>query len=206
MSSSPFFEIVLAARTVELMETYRHMPLTIGRAVKRGLDLGMHDAITEISANRLTGEGPFPVEEHRLGVGKSTPQHRPGQLRQSVWASPAEIQSSGLVTSSVGSPVFYARIHEFGLIYSRTSKPGKVRLRTDRKGRLLRQEGTPLAIFARRSMKSVREVPYEGGRTYQVRVPARHPSVSVSPMPPPAIGRRIDAAIVEALDPTSLKP
>jgi phage gpG-like protein len=59
---------------------------------------------------RLTGRGPFPVAEHRLG-------ERTGQLRLRTYSTEATIVTEGdqvRVTGAIGSPVFYAAIHEFG--------------------------------------------------------------------------------------------
>jgi hypothetical protein len=46
-------------------------------ALKRGIDKALPEVASKIQADRLTGQGPFPIEEHMLGV-------RSGQLRQSV--------------------------------------------------------------------------------------------------------------------------
>lgn len=191
MSIAPSIAIPLTPRAIALMEKYAAMPLTITRAVAAGLDEAMPLVLAKVTTERLTGQGPFPVAEHRLGV-------RSGQLREGAYVSPAQIAGPA-VTARIGSPVFYAGIHEFGATFQRTSKPGTVRLATDRRGALLRNG--PLAIFAKKNRKTAREVSYAGGKTYEVHVPARHAfgfGVSDSI---PIITEKVSAHVATALDP-----
>lgn len=100
---------------------------------------------------------------------------RSGRLRRSIGQT---VQSDGAsVTGIVSTAVVYARIQEYGGEIQRVSKPGVARLRTDAKGNLLRQElnGEPshLAVFARKGHKRVREVPFEGGKSYTIKIPER---------------------------------
>jgi phage virion morphogenesis protein len=75
---------------------------------------------------------------------------------------------------AVGTNAVYAAIHQFGGILTRTSKPGKVRLRTGKDGSLLHQDGyANLAIFAQKKHKRFKEVSFAGGTSYQVNMPAR---------------------------------
>jgi phage gpG-like protein len=143
-------------------------------AIRQGIDAGAAQTVSNIQDTRFTGEGPFPVEEHRLGI-------RANRLRQSLRNSPAVVIMSGnggSVEASIGSNVEYAAIHEFGGVIKRTVKAGSVRLRTDRKGNLLRQKDN-LAIFAKtkgdKAHKQFREVSFAGGNTYEIRIPARAP-------------------------------
>lgn len=193
----PELEIELSPEAVNLIERYRAMPQTIARAVADGLDEAIHgtDGVLDtIKVQRLTGQGPFPVEDHRLGV-------RSGQLRQSVYGTPAVISGDN-VSASVGSPVFYAKIHEEGAVYSRRSKPGKVRLRLDRHGNLVRQDRFPsLAVFAGKRHKLAKEVAYEGGKEFQVHVPARAPFGFGLADSASLISRKVSEKIVERLDP-----
>jgi phage gpG-like protein len=55
---------------------------------------------------RLTGKGPFPVSEGRLGV-------RTNRLRASLRAAKTRIVGTS-IASSIGSNVEYAAAHEFG--------------------------------------------------------------------------------------------
>lgn len=191
MSSSPVIQIGLTERAQTLVEKYQAMPLLIARATRQGLDDAMPLVLEKITEERLTGQGPFPVEEHRLGV-------RSGQLRQSAYTTPAE--SVGAVTTSrVGSPLFYAGLNEFGATYTRTSKPGRARLRTNKRGELIKRGN--LATFAGRRHKLVKEVPYAGGKSYEVHVPARHSFGFGLADSVPIITRKVSERIVAALDP-----
>jgi hypothetical protein len=78
------------------------------QSIARGLRLGVELAVGRLSQRRLTGKGPFPVAQSRLGVVT-------GRLRQSVRGGigPARIQGQ-TATVSIGSKVRYAAAHEFG--------------------------------------------------------------------------------------------
>ncbi len=157
------FDIQIPPDSLALME--RLTPAQLFEGVRQGMNVATPQVLSAIQEERLTGQGPFPVDEHRLGVVS-------GQLRQSAYTTEAVIEGS-MVTSSMGSPLGYASIHERGGVYERTTKPGKVRLRTDRSGNLLKRGN--LATFARKTHKQVKEVSFEGGKTYTVTVPARAP-------------------------------
>lgn len=76
----------------------------------------------------------------------------------------------------VGTNAPYGARHQFGGTFKQSLKPGKVRLRTDARGNLLRQgeEGNAarLAVFAKRKHKRAVERSY-AGRDYNVTTPAR---------------------------------
>jgi len=75
-------------------------------AIRRGMSRAAQLTAADITRQRLTGKGPFPVAAHQLGV-------RSGRLRKSLRATPAVI--SGMeVRTSIGSKVRYAAAHEFG--------------------------------------------------------------------------------------------
>ena len=75
-------------------------------AVSRGMTRGTQLVTDRIRRNRLTGQGPFPVSDHRLGV-------KSGRLRKSLYYTPAT-QSGMQVSTAIGSRVSYAAAHEFG--------------------------------------------------------------------------------------------
>lgn len=130
-----------------------------------------------IQQERLTGIGPFPPEEHRLGV-------RSHRLRGGAWAS-APVISGTQVTSSIGDNVEYAAIHEFGGRIVHKPRSGTVRLRTDAQGELLRQVGGHLAIFAKKTHKRTKDVQYQS-KGHETVIPERAPFRT-------GIGERIDA-------------
>src|SRR6185503_18398184 len=102
--------IQLSPQAIAIADKYKRQPQEFPRAVKRGMDKALQIVAGRIQQNRLTGRGPYPVSMHRLG-------ERTGQLKLRTHATPATISASGdqaTVTGAIGSPVFYAAIHEFG--------------------------------------------------------------------------------------------
>ncbi len=136
---------------------------TIAKTLKRENEY----TIAKIQQDHLTGRGPFPVEEHRLGV-------RTARLRSAVWANDPQINESS-VTSAIGDNVEYAAIHEFGGRIVRKPRSGTVRLRTNEAGELLRQPGHEhLAVFAENTHKRAKEVQYQA-EGYEINMPERAP-------------------------------
>ncbi len=68
---------------------------TLKGIVARGLTRGTLLMATQIQAKRLTGKGPFPVSQHKLGVVS-------GRLRQSIQATEARIEGDSVI-SSIGT-------------------------------------------------------------------------------------------------------
>jgi hypothetical protein len=66
----------------------------------------MLELVMEAQKERFTGQGPFPVADHKLGVVS-------GRLRRDLHAEPAEKTSSGF-RGRIGSSVEYFGVHEFG--------------------------------------------------------------------------------------------
>lgn len=149
----------------DTLRRFTVMPSQIVGAMTRGMDKGAMLTIGDIQARRLTGLGPFPEAEGRLGV-------KSGRLRQSLRATPTVPDGSGL-SLTIGTNVKYAGLHEFGAEFTKTSKPGKVRLAVDKHGRLIKRGN--LATFATVRNLSAHTVAFKGGRTFTVRIPARAP-------------------------------
>lgn len=63
--------------------------------------------ISKAVQERFTGNGPFAVSENKLG-------DRTGRLRRSLEASKPVVDGNGRVSMTMGSPVSYFAIHEFG--------------------------------------------------------------------------------------------
>jgi hypothetical protein len=82
------------------------MPNEIPRAVKRGMDFALSVVRGRIQKTRLSGRGPYPPAEHRLGIVTQ-------QFQRSLREEPAVIRGT-TVTGAIGSPIFYGAIHEFG--------------------------------------------------------------------------------------------
>lgn len=133
----------------------------IARAIAQENEL----TLSAIKAKRLTGQGPFPVDEHRLGK-------RTGQLFSLAAASPPVITGTRVV-SSLGDSVKYAAIHEFGGVIHHPARAMQIRHRIDALGNLVRQENHPnLARFAKASHKRVKEQTVQA-EAYDVTIPAR---------------------------------
>lgn len=85
-----------------------------------------------------------------------------------------EAPSNTEAVVGVRAGIKYALIHQFGGVINRVVKAGSVRLRTNKKGDLLRQKDYKnLAVFGKKKHKLAKEVKYEGGKAYQVKIPQR---------------------------------
>src|SRR5260370_35284893 len=102
--------IQLSPSAIALAEKFRNAPQQFPEAIKRGMNKSLSIVSGRIQERRLSGRGPFPVSEHRLG-------ERTGQLKLRPRAAPATMTSEGnqsVVTGAIGSSAFYAPIPEFG--------------------------------------------------------------------------------------------
>jgi len=90
---------------LELLKTRRSMS-QIAKHLLRGVEEGNEQLLAKINKERLTGDGPFPVSQKRLGVVS-------GRLRRSMRFSRATF-AAGKLKTSVGSNVKYFGRHEFG--------------------------------------------------------------------------------------------
>jgi phage gpG-like protein len=103
-------QVQLTPQSEALLAAYRRAPQEFPQALKRGMTRALEVVAGRIQQNRLTGVGPFPPPEHRLG-------ERTTRLRRSVRATPAIVISEGqqsVVEGAIGSNVKYAAVHEFG--------------------------------------------------------------------------------------------
>lgn len=108
-----------------------------------------------IAARTKRGTWPGKILQERGELAASVVD---GSDRNSAWVSTNKA---------------YAKIHQYGGTIKRPARSGTVRLRTDRRGNLLRQgPGGSLAIFARNRHKQARSVAFEGG-AYTITIPAR---------------------------------
>ncbi len=102
--------IQLSPNAIALSERFKRAPQEFPQAIRRGMTRALAIVSGRIQEKRLTGHGPFPVNEHRLG-------ERTGQLKLRTQSKPVQITSEGtqtVVEGAIGSSVFYAVIHEFG--------------------------------------------------------------------------------------------
>ena len=85
-----------------------------------------------------------------------------------------EAPSNTEAVVSVRAGIKYALIHQFGGIINRVVKAGSVRLRTNKKGDLIRQKDyNNLAVFGKKKHKLAKEVKYPGGKAFQINIPQR---------------------------------
>ncbi len=102
--------IQLSPNAIALSEKFNRAPQEFPQAIKRGMTRALQIVSGRIQERRLTGHGPFPVTEHRLG-------ERTGQLKLRTQSTPATVKSEGeqtVVEGAIGSSVFYAAFNEFG--------------------------------------------------------------------------------------------
>jgi HK97 gp10 family phage protein len=107
---SATIQIVLSPSAIALSEKFKRAPQEFPRAIARGMTRALQIVSGRIQEKRLTGHGPFPVTEHRLG-------ERTGQLKLRTQSTPATVTSEGnesVITGAIGSSVFYAAFQEFG--------------------------------------------------------------------------------------------
>jgi hypothetical protein len=181
--------IELSEEAQGILRDLKTMPVWMFTAIAEGMNVANKETVAEIQRDHLTGQGPFPAEEHRLGV-------RSNRLRGAIWAAEPVINGS-VVESGIGDNVAYAAIHEFGGRIAHRAKAGSVRLRTNAAGELLRQPGGRGAIFAKGSHKRVREVGYSSAG-YEVVMPERAPIRSGIEEMMGTYSERVSEAITEA--------
>jgi hypothetical protein len=110
-----------------LLHQLGNLPAVALQAVSTGMARGGQLVLASAVEKRFTGKGPFPVEQHRLGV-------RSNLLRKSLRVTPPQIHAeSGEVTMGFGSNVRYFLLHELGFsgpspvrAHRRTTPSGKV--------------------------------------------------------------------------------
>lgn len=90
---------------LELLKGRRSMA-TIARFLLKGVEDGSQQILGKITKQRLTGDGPFPVPQKRLGNVSR-------RLRQSMRFTRPTF-SGGKLKTAVGSNVKYFGRHEFG--------------------------------------------------------------------------------------------
>ena len=134
-----------------------------GLAVAREMDYQNQLTIARIQRGHLSG----PTSDSTLSV-------RTNRLRGSVRASKA-VPTGAAVVSSIGSNVSYAAIHEFGGVIHRTVQAGIIRVKTNKRGQLIRQgKNGKLLVFAGRKTKYSKAMAAKGA-SWDINMPARAP-------------------------------
>jgi hypothetical protein len=144
-------QITLSPEALATAKKLEAMPGALPAAIAAGVDKGNEYAIAKIQREHLTGKGPFPPAEHRLGV-------RTNRLRSSLTRTPAVIAGQ-VISSSIGTNVKYAAIHEFGGVIHKPARSAKVRHRITASGALMRNlKHSNLAMFAKKKHTRAREI------------------------------------------------
>lgn len=141
-------------------------------------------------AAELTAQTELAFHDQGPGWEKLKPATIRARQQAGKWPGPILQVSNALARSittrsgagfaQIGSNVPYAAIHQFGGTIDRAPYGGKLRLRTDRKGNLLRRgKNGKLATFAReegskrgKAHKNYVERQYQV-QAYQIHIPAR---------------------------------
>src|SRR5260370_25893731 len=101
--------IQISPSAIALADRFRAAPQQFPQAIKRGMNRALAIVSGRIQERRLTGRGPFPVSEHRLG-------ERTGQLKLRTLSRPAVITNEGntsTITGAIGSSAKYPPYQEF---------------------------------------------------------------------------------------------
>lgn len=99
-------QVKLTPEARQRLAQMKQFPARMAHAVAQEFDLQNEYTVGAIQEKRLSGKGPFPVSEGRLGVVTN-------RLRTSLRRTKA-VQSGGGLIGSIGSNVIYAGAHEFG--------------------------------------------------------------------------------------------
>ena len=180
-------EIELTSNAQDVVAHLREFPPMMLQAIARAMDLENELTVGHIQAAHLTGRGPFPVEEHKLGVISD-------RLRPSVRPSPAEIEGQSVI-SAIGSNVAYAGGHEHGVDRMVTVAAhqrrlsignGKAKVWFDKGGHVRKAAAGKVATGQVREFQR------------HMRMPARAPITTGIQERAPNYSRSISAAIISA--------
>ncbi len=104
-------EIEIPPESMALIRNMGKLPTDFPLAVKRGMDRSLAIVGGRIQENRLSGKGPFPPTEHRLGEVT-------GLLRRSTRSEPAAITGNAIIgsigTNARNKGFAYPYAHEYG--------------------------------------------------------------------------------------------
>jgi hypothetical protein len=111
----PFeIKVTIPAPSIAYLKKLYDMPRGVPSAVQRGLDRALETIRENLIERRLSGAGPFPPSQHKLG-------ELTGDLQSSVYAR--SVIGGGRVTGIIGSDVIYAPVHEYGAVISAKRAP-----------------------------------------------------------------------------------
>jgi phage gpG-like protein len=183
--------IQLSPAAQKIAANLQKLPAQAALIIASAMDEANQFALANIVEKHLTGKGPYPVDEKRLG-------ERSHLLRNSARTTAAVVENDKVI-SGIGSNVKYAGLHEFGGRITIPARQVKVRLRTNADGSLMRQLGQ-LAIFAKKKHKRAKEVVTQS-EAYDVVMPERAPFRTGITEMAPRYSKSISAAIIAAIKP-----
>lgn len=180
--SLPTIQINLTSQAEALARRVADVPAVLG-VVAKEVDRQVQLTVAHITQFRLTGTGPFPVSDHKLGV-------RTGHLRRSLRATRAQVSGSA-VQASIGTNVVYAGAHEFGF-------DGTVMVGGHVRKRKVTREFLSKTGRAIRKRVRVGDT-IVGPHPRKLKIPARAPITTGIEDRVPAMGAAVSAAIVKHL-------
>jgi phage gpG-like protein len=142
---SAIITVELTPSAKALIERWHTMPQQAVEAIRSSMTKSLEIVTGRIQEKRLSGKGPFPVEEHRLGQVTQ-------QLTRSTRSTPATVTTAGTVSEiqgSIGASVRYGAVHEFGFL-------GEVQVKA------YRRKGRSVKAFTRR-MNIRARAPFQTG-------------------------------------------
>jgi hypothetical protein len=98
--------VIIPSETQDKIDRINALSDEIPQAVKRGMDFSLDQVRGRIQIQRMSGKGPYPPEEHRLGIVTQN-------LQRSLRREPAVIVGN-TITGDIGTNIFYGKIHEYG--------------------------------------------------------------------------------------------
>lgn len=96
-------------------------PDVLARAIGTGMVRATELIKGQIERKRLTGKGPFPSSQNKLGVIT-------GRLRQSLTYSKTADVNGAAIRTHIGTNVKYAAAHEFGFTGDVKVKAGRMKI------------------------------------------------------------------------------
>lgn len=139
-------QIQIGPNLADLIDRYSGSEFTgrISDGIRYGLDLANQVVVGRVKVRRLTGKGPFPVSQNKLG-------HRKRDLIKKFDTNRAEIRDRDrmIVGSSMGTNLEYFGAHEFGF-----SGAVKVRAHTRENGQKVRAHTRDVKIPERKMVRT----------------------------------------------------
>lgn len=194
----------ISSNAAVALRRMRELPAQVRSSIAEAMDRENDNTVRHTIRNRLSGKGPFPLSQHRLGFVTR-------KLGQSLRATPARVNGH-VVTSTIGASVKYAAAHEFGF-------NGRVRVRSHNRtpGRQFQSGSRTIGVRSAqrigaltksgRVRKRAAIVEVDSSRLVAIRVKAHHRQANIPARAPiqhgikdrlDAYGKRISAAIVNS--------